>query len=227
MTDNQNLTAAFSFAKIGAQVPSLLATLTKAAADLGLSLSEQQFQQLLKYLDGLLLWSKAYNLTAITRPEDALVKHLIDCLAIIPKLPSGDLLDIGTGAGLPSVIIAICEPNRLCTALDSNQKKIRFIKQIASEIGLDNIIPVAARIEAHSGSYEVITSRAFASLEDFVAAAAPYLKPEGKLCAMKGKAPLLEEIRALEQDWQLTTIQLLVPNLNDSRHLIELSPKND
>lgn len=215
------------FAKLGNHADSLTAMLKDSSRQLGLDLSEAQFAQLLHYLDGLLLWNKAYNLTAITAPVEGLIKHVIDCLAIIPQLPKGDLLDIGTGAGLPSVIVAICEPNRHCTALDSNQKKIRFIRQISSELGLNNVTPVAARIEAHSGQYDVITARAFASLEDFVAAAKPYLKTDGKLCAMKGKAPSADEIKALQNDWQITTTALLVPNLNDSRHLIELSPKND
>lgn len=228
MTDsNPNLIANRPFAKIGATADRLQAMLTEAAQMLDLPLTLDQRQQLLRYLDGLLLWNNAYNLTAITRPDEALVKHIIDCLAIIPKLPKGELLDIGTGAGLPSVIIAICQPERLCTALDSNQKKIRFIKQMASELGLTNVIPIASRIEAHSGSYEVITSRAFASLEDFVAAAKPYLKPNGHLCAMKGKAPSVEEMADLVNDWQVSCQPLFVPNLNDSRHLIELSPKND
>lgn len=215
------------FAKLGNHADQLALLLKDSAQQLGLELSEVQNAQLLQYLDGLLLWNKAYNLTAITAPKEALIKHIIDCLSIIPQLPKGDLLDIGTGAGLPSVIVAICEPNRHCTALDSNQKKIRFIRQISSELGLNNVMPVAARIEAHSGQYDVITSRAFASLEDFVSAATPYLKANGKLCAMKGKAPSSDEIKALQNDWQITTTALLVPNLNDSRHLIELSPKSD
>ncbi|MDN5567106.1 MAG: 16S rRNA (guanine(527)-N(7))-methyltransferase RsmG, partial [Psychrobacter sp.] len=174
----------------------------------------------------LLLWNKAYNLTAITDPVEALIKHIIDCLAIITHLPSGSLLDIGTGAGLPAVIIAICQPERQCTALDSNQKKIRFIKQISSELGLSNMHPIASRIEAHEASYEVVTSRAFASLIDFVEVAQPRLAENGYLCAMKGKAPSDEELQALSDAWQIRTIALKVPRLQDSRHLIELSYKN-
>ena len=162
----------------------------------------------------------------ITDPEEALIKHVIDCLAIITHLPSGSLLDIGTGAGLPAVIIAICQPERQCTALDSNQKKIRFIKQISSELGLSNMQPIASRIEAHEASYDVVTSRAFASLIDFVEAAQPRLADNGYLCAMKGKAPSDEELQALDNDWHIKTIKLNVPRLHDSRHLIELSAKN-
>lgn len=214
------------FVKLGAQIPKLASMLAQAIDELGLTLSAQQQRTLLLYLDQLLLWNKAYNLTAITDPVEALIKHIIDCLAIITHLPSGSLLDIGTGAGLPAVIIVICQPERQCTALDSNQKKIRFIKQISSELGLSNMHPIASRIEAHEASYEVVTSRAFASLIDFVEVAQPRLAENGYLCAMKGKAPSDEELQALSDAWQIKTIALKVPRLQDSRHLIELSYKN-
>lgn len=214
------------FVKLSAQLPALADILAQAVRTLALPINETQEHTLLLYLDKLLLWNKAYNLTAITDPAEALVKHVIDCLAIIPHLPTGSLLDIGTGAGLPAVIIAICQPERHCTALDSNQKKIRFIKQINSELGLNNVTPIAARIEAHDVSYEVVTSRAFASLTDFVTVAQPRLVDNGCLCAMKGKAPSNEELQALQDTWQIKTIKLDVPRLHDSRHLIELSIKN-
>jgi 16S rRNA (guanine527-N7)-methyltransferase len=214
------------FVKLGSQLPKLANILAQAINELSLSLSEKQQRTLLLYLDQLLLWNKAYNLTAITDPEEALIKHVIDCLSIITHLPSGSLLDIGTGAGLPAVIIAICQPERQCTALDSNQKKIRFIKQISSELGLSNMLPIASRIEAHEASYDVVTSRAFASLIDFVEVAQPRLADGGYLCAMKGKAPSDEELQALDSDWHIKTIKLSVPRLHDSRHLIEMSDKN-
>ena len=224
-TDNIHIDPT-GFVKLGAQLPTLANILAQAINELGLALTETQQRTLLLYLDQLLLWNKAYNLTAITDPVEALVKHVIDCLAIITHLPSGSLLDIGTGAGLPAVIIAICQPERPCTALDSNQKKVRFIKQISSELGLSNVQPIASRIEAHEASYDVVTSRAFASLIDFVDAAQPRLADGGYLCAMKGKAPSDEEMQALGDNWQIKTIKLNVPRLHDSRHLIELSHKN-
>ncbi|WP_114700947.1 16S rRNA (guanine(527)-N(7))-methyltransferase RsmG [Psychrobacter proteolyticus] len=214
------------FVKLGAQLPKLANILAQAINELGLPLSETQQRTLLLYLDQLLLWNKAYNLTAITDPEEALIKHVIDCLSIITHLPAGSLLDIGTGAGLPAVIIAICQPERQCTALDSNQKKIRFIKQISSELGLSNMQPIASRIEAHEASYAVVTSRAFASLIDFVEVAQPRLANGGFLCAMKGKVPSEEELQALDSDWHIKTIKLTVPRLHDSRHLIEMSAKD-
>ena len=149
--------------KLQPQYVKLQPQLQQALSELKLLLSDEQQLQLLCYLQQLLFWNKAYNLTAIKDDQQALIKHIFDSLSIVPFLPAGDLLDIGTGAGLPAVIVAICQPQRTVTALDSNQKKIRFIKQITSELGLKNLTPVASRIEAHAGSYQVITSRAFAS----------------------------------------------------------------
>lgn len=172
--------------KLQPQYLKLQPQLQQALSELKLPLSDEQQLQILYYLQQLLFWNKAYNLTAIKDDQQALIKHIFDSLSIVPFLPAGDLLDIGTGAGLPAVIVAICQPQRAVTALDSNQKKIRFIKQVASELGLKNLTPVASRIEAHAGSYQVITSRAFASLVDFVIHSQSKLADNGVICAMKG-----------------------------------------
>lgn len=195
--------------------------LQQALSELKLQLSDEQQLQLLYYLQQLLFWNKAYNLTAIKDDQQALIKHIFDSLSIVPFLPAGDLLDIGTGAGLPAVMVAICQPQRAVTALDSNQKKIRFIKQVASELGLKNLTPVASRIEAHTGTYQVITSRAFASLVDFVTHSQSKLADNGIICAMKGVEPV-DEIQALQNEWQINTQVLTVPQLHESRHLIYL-----
>lgn len=195
--------------------------LQQALSELKLQLSDEQQLQLLYYLQQLLFWNKAYNLTAIKDDQQALIKHIFDSLSIVPFLPAGNLLDIGTGAGLPAVMVAICQPQRAVTALDSNQKKIRFIKQIASELGLKNLTPVASRIEEHAGSYQVITSRAFASLVDFVTHSQNKLADNGIICAMKGVEPI-DEIQALQHEWQINTQVLTVPELHESRHLIYL-----
>ena len=207
--------------KLQPQYVKLQPQLQQALSELKLPLSEEQQLQLLYYLQQLLFWNKAYNLTAIKDDQQALIKHIFDSLSIVPFLPAGDLLDIGTGAGLPAVIVAICQPQRAVTALDSNQKKIRFIKQVASELGLKNLTPVASRIEAHAGTYQVITSRAFASLVDFVTHSQSKLADNGIICAMKGVEPV-EEIQALQNEWQINTQVLTVPELHESRHLIYL-----
>ena len=207
--------------KLQPQYVKLQPQLQQALSELKLLLSDEQQLQLLCYLQQLLFWNKAYNLTAIKDDQQALIKHIFDSLSIVPFLPAGDLLDIGTGAGLPAVIVAICQPQRTVTALDSNQKKIRFIKQVASELGLKNLTPVASRIEAHAGTYQVITSRAFASLVDFVTHSQSKLADNGIICAMKGVEPV-DEIQALQNEWQINTQVLTVPELYESRHLIYL-----
>ncbi|MCG8147653.1 16S rRNA (guanine(527)-N(7))-methyltransferase RsmG [Moraxella sp. PS-22] len=207
--------------KLQPQYLKLQPQLQQALSELKLPLSDEQQLQILYYLQQLLFWNKAYNLTAIKDDQQALIKHIFDSLSIVPFLPAGDLLDIGTGAGLPAVIVAICQPQRAVTALDSNQKKIRFIKQVASELGLKNLTPVASRIEAHAGSYQVITSRAFASLVDFVIHSQSKLADNGVICAMKGVEPI-DEIQALQTEWQINTQVLTVPELHESRHLIYL-----
>ena len=207
--------------KLQPQYLKLQPQLQQALSELKLQLSDEQQLQLLYYLQQLLFWNKAYNLTAIKDDQQALIKHIFDSLSIVPFLPAGDLLDIGTGAGLPAVIVAICQPQRAVTALDSNQKKIRFIKQVASELGLKNLTPIASRIEAHAGTYQVITSRAFASLVDFVTHSQSKLADNGIICAMKGVEPV-DEIQALQNEWQINTQVLTVPELHESRHLIYL-----
>lgn len=192
----------------------------------GVHLTDGQIAQMLHYLDGLLLWSKAYNLTAITAPDDAFVKHILDCVAVIADLPFGGCsgvraLDIGTGAGLPAVIIAILRPDWQVTALDSNGKKIRFIRQMKGELALDNLYPVASRIEDFSGSFDIITSRAFASLDDFIKLATPHLGDGGVLYAMKGKAPTADELAGLA-DWQIDIQPIKVPKLNEERCVVIL-----
>ena len=207
--------------KLQPQYLKLQPQLQQALSELKLQLSDEQQLQLLYYLQQLLFWNKAYNLTAIKDDQQALIKHIFDSLSIVPFLPAGDLLDIGTGAGLPAMIVAICQPQRAVTALDSNQKKIRFIKQVASELGLKHLTPVASRFEALAGTYQVITSRAFASLVDFVTHSQSKLADNGIICAMKGVEPI-DEIQALQNEWQINTQVLTVPELHESRHLIYL-----
>ena len=123
-----------------------------------------------------------------------LVKHLLDSLSIVAALPAGRLLDVGTGGGLPGFVVAIVQPERQCVLLDSNGKKIRFLRQMTADMNMPNVLPVQARIEdpqtrADLGEFDVVTSRAFASLSDFVRDCAVYLKPGAVLAAMKGLIP--------------------------------------
>ncbi len=206
----------------------LFSKLKDGSLKLGLELSDDTLSKLLQYQDNLSLWNKAYNLTAIRDPKEMLVKHLLDSLSIIPHLPEGRLLDVGTGGGLPGFVVAIVQPERHCVLLDSNGKKIRFLRQMTADMKMPNVLPVQARIEepqtlADLGQFDVVTSRAFAALSDFVRDCAVYLKPNAVLAAMKGLIPN-EEIADLG-DWQQQTITLAVPTLDEQRHLILLTKK--
>lgn len=217
------------FNVINTQKESLDRLLLEAITQLNVEIGSEKRQKLMLYLDQLLFWNKAYNLTAIKQPKEAMIKHIIDCLAILPHLKPGKLLDIGTGAGLPGVIIAICQPEREITVLDSNQKKIRFIRQLVSDLKLSNVTPIASRIENfnpdEANKFDVVTSRAFASLTDFVEASAPRMALKGRLQAMKGLVPDENDIKGLNNEWNITNIPLTVPFLNETRHLIDLSKK--
>lgn len=200
--------------------------LKRGSEKLGLQLTDDALNSLLKYQDALVLWNKAYNLTAIRDPKEMLVKHLLDSLSIVKDLPHGRLLDIGTGGGMPGMIIALCQPDRECVLLDSNGKKIRFLKQFIADLKLKNVIAVQTRVEDvdainELGHFDVITSRAFASLTDFVEASMPYMHQKSQICAMKGLIPC-EEIESLKTRFESQVIELKVPRLDEQRHLIIL-----
>lgn len=200
--------------------------LKQGSQKLGLDLSEEALNLLLKYQDALVLWNKAYNLTAIRDPKEMLVKHLLDSLSILNDLPAGRLLDIGTGGGMPGMIIALCQPERECVLLDANGKKIRFLKQFIADLKLKNVIAVQTRVENEDsihelGQFDVITSRAFASLTDFVDASKPYMHEQSIIASMKGLIPE-EEVEMLKTEFKIDIVALKVPRLDEQRHLIFL-----
>ena len=188
--------------------------LKQGSQKLGLDLSEEALNLLLKYQDALVLWNKAYNLTAIRDPKEMLVKHLLDSLSILKDLPKGRLLDIGTGGGMPGMIIALCQPERQCVLLDSNGKKIRFLKQSIADLKLTNVIAVQTRVENEDsihdlGQFDVITSRAFASLTDFISASKPYMHQDSIIASMKGLVPH-DEVEAFKNEFSCDIIALKV-----------------
>lgn len=200
--------------------------LKQGSQALGLELSDEALNLLLKYQDALVLWNKAYNLTAIRDPKEMLVKHLLDSLSILKNLPAGRLLDIGTGGGMPGMIIALCQPERDCVLLDSNGKKIRFLKQFIADLKLKNVVAVQTRVENEDsirelGQFDVVTSRAFASLTDFVAASKPFMHEQSIIASMKGLIPA-DEIEALKDEFSCEIIELEVPRLDEQRHLLLL-----
>lgn len=187
-------------------------------------LGPEQFEALLAYLDLLRRWSRTYNLTAIRDPREMVVRHLLDSLSILPWVPAGRLLDAGTGAGLPGVPLAVVRPELHVTLLDSAGKKIRFLNHVRRELGLRNIEPVQARLEAFvpGAPFDAIVSRAFSGLADF-AAAARRLAGGATLLAMKGRCPDAE-LKALPEWVEVSAVEKLeVPGLQEDRHLVIMS----
>jgi 16S rRNA (guanine527-N7)-methyltransferase len=203
-----------------------LAAQLRAGCDaLGLSVDAGQQQRLLDYLALLARWNKAYNLTSIRDEAQMVTRHLLDSLAIAPFLTGQRLLDVGTGAGLPGVPLAILFPQRAFHLLDSNGKKSRFLFQVKTALGLDNMMVHQARVESYrvTALYDAVLSRAFASLQDMVQACHHLLAPGGSFLAMKGALPS-EELDALSQDYpQRAVFPLHVPGLDEQRHLVVIA----
>lgn len=194
-------------------------------SELGLAISAQQDQQLQHYVELLQRWNKVYNLTAVRDPAQMLPVHLWDSLAVVPFVEEESCLDVGSGAGLPGIPLAIMRPTQQFTLLDTNGKKTRFMQQAALELGLTNLKVVQARVEAWQPEqmFAAIISRAFASLVDFVTVSANHLQAQGTLYAMKGRYPE-SEIAELPEGWQVAgSHQLSVPGLEAERHLLELT----
>lgn len=205
---------------------SLESQLRAGVAELGLSLDDEQVGKLLQYQALLDKWGKVYNLTAVRDAAEMLTHHLLDSLAVVAPLrrQTGSsavrLLDVGSGAGLPGVVIAICCPEIRVDCLDAVAKKAAFVQQAAGTLRLSNLRGVHGRVEQVRDAYEVVSSRAFASLADFVAGSRQALAPAGCWLAMKGKHPDAE-IAALPQDVSVFHVeQLRVPGLDAERCIV-------
>lgn len=188
----------------------------------GISLTPEKTSMLLDYHQLLIKWNKAYNLTAVRDPEQMIGRHLLDSIAISPFIEGNSFLDVGTGAGLPGVILAIVFPDRHFGLLDSNGKKTRFLFQVKTELGLSNVEIHHKRAEQHQVQqpYDGIFSRAFASLDDFLAASRHLLAQSGHYYAMKGIWPE-QELSAIEKDYIVEACHpLLVPGADGQRHLV-------
>ena len=196
--------------------------LAAGLADLGLNVPDSAQQQLLAFRDLLLKWNKTYNLTALRDPAQAISHHLLDSLAILPQLDVGNLLDVGSGGGLPGIPLAIARPELQVCMVDTVQKKTTFLQQAVIELGLKNVTVNHARVEEMQGQYAQITSRAFAELGLFVSLTRHLLAPNGRWLAMKGIRPD-DELKALPADIMVEAIiPLAVPGLGAERHLIIL-----
>jgi 16S rRNA (guanine527-N7)-methyltransferase len=200
-------------------------TLRTGAAAMGVALSDRQGEQLLAYGTLMLKWNKVYNLTALRDPATVLTHHLLDSLAAVAPLQrewsgKGKLLDVGSGGGLPGVVIAIMRPDLEVSCLDAVAKKAAFVQQVSAELELPNLRGLHARVELLEGSYEVISSRAFASLPDFFNGSMNLLAPGGVWLAMKGKVPG-DELAVLPKGVAVFHVeQLTVPDLDAERCIV-------
>ena len=191
--------------------------------DAHLSLAQQQ--QLLDYHRLLLHWNRAFNLTAIRDPLQMLEKHLQDCLSLLPLLgPYQSLLDVGTGAGLPGIPLAIARPQADYALLDSNGKKTRFLLQVTTELRLTQVQIINARLAQYTAPrrFDVITSRAFAALADMVQQSRHLLQANGRFIAMKGLYPEAE-LAALPADVQVVAVHRVTDIQQAQRHVVILS----
>ena len=199
--------------------------LVQGLEQIELILSDHAIDQLMHYLTLLQKWNKVYNLTAIRDPQEMLVKHLLDSLAVVPFISGERLIDVGTGGGLPGIPLAICYPQRQVDLLDSNSKKTRFLIQAKAELALQNTKVLHSRVEQYQPDtlYDGVISRAFASLEDMLVWTHHLLAQDGHWWAMKAQIdyddysnrPVLVSIRNI--------IDLQVPGLNAERMLIKAS----
>lgn len=201
--------------------------LSRGAQQLGVALTDQQQQLLLRYLGLLHKWNRAYNLTAIRDPLAMVSRHLLDSLSVVPEIEALQptpqrIADVGTGPGLPGVVLAILYPHRRFVLMDSNGKKTRFLQQVELELGLNNIEIYNGRVEQYSidQPFDAVISRAFASLEDMLTWTAPLCDQNGYYLAMKGLYPE-QELAQMPEGFTLRDSKpLQVPGTDGERHLL-------
>lgn len=212
----------------------LEAGLRQGLQTLALALSDAQVHTLLAYVDWVAKWNKVYNLTAVRDPQEMLTHHLLDSLAVVAplqrqlaavgKAAGATLLDVGSGAGLPGVVVAIACPQVRVSCVDTVAKKALFIQQVAAALRLPNLQGIHARVENLTQTFDVVSSRAFASLVDFTAWSRQALAPDGIWLAMKGKVPH-DEVQALPSTVQVFHVEhLAVPGLDAERCVLWLRP---
>ncbi|EGQ7791114.1 TPA: 16S rRNA (guanine(527)-N(7))-methyltransferase RsmG [Vibrio cholerae] len=193
-----------------------------------LTVTEQQREQLVGYVQLLDKWNKAYNLTSVRDPMEMLVKHILDSLVVSPHLVGERFIDVGTGPGLPGIPLAIMHPDKEFVLLDSLGKRIRFLKQVIHDLKINNVLPVQSRVEEFDpeSGFDGVLSRAFASMTDMVNWCQHLPKPNGGVfLALKGVRPD-DEISLLPEWCSVTDIKALqVPELEGERHLVILSRK--
>lgn len=209
--------------------PALTRILEEGVQGLQLDLDGQQIARLMDYLGLLAKWNSVYNLTAVRDPSQMVTQHLLDSLAVIPAfMHAREVLDVGAGGGLPGIVLAIARPDMKVSLIDTVHKKTAFLTQVKAELGLVNVAVHTARVEQLQvpHRFDVITSRAFAELADFVNWSGHLLAPGGCFIAMKGVMPK-DEIGRLPAGWAVSEVRSLhVPGLNAERHLIFIREVN-
>jgi 16S rRNA (guanine527-N7)-methyltransferase len=204
--------------------PAALAdVLARGIADMELDVPAAQQEQLMAYLALMNKWNSVYNLTSLRDPMQMVTHHLLDSLAAVPAFAGArNVLDVGAGGGLPGIVLAITLPDMKVAMIDTVHKKTAFLTQVKAELGLANVTVHTMKVQdlAVSDKFDVITSRAFADLSDFVNWSGHLLLEGGKFIALKGVAPS-EERERLPQDWKVSGLQpLQVPRLGAERHLV-------
>ncbi|WP_448099330.1 16S rRNA (guanine(527)-N(7))-methyltransferase RsmG [Luteibacter yeojuensis] len=198
----------------------LQAQLERGIAALGATLPEGAVDRLLDYRELLERWNSAYNLTAVRNADEMIARHLLDSLAILPYVHGRSLADLGTGPGLPGIPLAIAEPARDVLMVDSNGKKVRFLREAIRSLKLVNAKALQSRVEEVEGTFECVTARAFASLADMLGWGGHLLAPGGVWLAMKGKHPA-EELDGVPDGFRVEAIHALrVPDVDGERHLV-------
>jgi 16S rRNA (guanine527-N7)-methyltransferase len=189
-------------------------------AALQLDLPESVIASLLAYVDLLARWNATYNLSAVRDPLEMVTRHLLDSLAIVPDVTGATLADLGSGAGLPGIPLAIVAPERAVTVVDSNGKKTRFLRAAVRELGLKNVSVAEKRVEAVEGHFDCITARAFATLADMLGWGGRLLAADGVWLALKGRFPQ-DELAALPAGFHIDQVKaLVVPGLDAERHVV-------
>ena len=190
---------------------------------LGVSLAPDTVDRMLRLLDLLEKWNRAYNLTAVRERGAMCARHLLDSLTLVRRLGPGPILDVGSGGGFPGLVLALHSPARQVTLLDSNSKKTRFLTQCRLELGMDNMQVVHSRVEDWQGDpFPQITSRAFASLAEMVPMTAHLLAPDGEHLAMKGPEATTE-VEGLPSGWQLLEdSRVMVPGVDAERRILRI-----
>lgn len=194
--------------------------LVAGVSALGLALDGSAVERLIDYVGLLEHWNAAYNLTAVRDPTEMVTRHLLDSLAIAPHVTGATLADLGSGAGLPGIPLAIVAPERDVLLIDSNGKKARFLREAVRRLALANVRVVESRIEDVQGSFDCVVARALASLAEMLAWGGHLLAPEGTWLALKGRIPQ-DELSAVPAEFRVEdVIALSVPGLDADRHLV-------